>query len=143
MAELKTQATDQSVVEYLNGITDAQKREDCFALVEIMQQITGCEPQMWGSAMVGFGRYRYTYASGHSGETFLTGFAPRKQNLTLYIMAGFERYDELLGRLGKYKIGKSCLYIKGLADIDRATLRELIAQSVTHTAEHNAQPSTI
>ncbi len=135
MAELKTQPTGNSVVEFLNGIADEQQRRDCFTILELMRQATSSEPQLWSSNIVGFGRYRYTYASGRSGEWFLTGFAPRKQNLSLYIMAGFDHYDQLLQRLGKYKTGKSCLYIKRLADVDLPTLQELINRSVEHMAK--------
>jgi hypothetical protein len=132
MAELKTKPNEASVEAFLNGIADAQKREDCFAVKEIMEQVTGAEPRLWGDSIVGFGTYHYTYESGREGDWFVTGFAPRKQNLTLYIMAGFDQYDELLAKLGKHKTGKSCLYIKKLDDIDRATLRELVQQSVEH-----------
>lgn len=93
---------------------------------------------MWGDSMIGFGSYHYKYASGREGEWFLVGFAPRKQNLTLYIMAGFEQYDALMARLGKHSTGKSCLYIKRLADIDQAVLRELVSQSVAHMRATNA-----
>jgi hypothetical protein len=131
MAELKTKPTEQSVEQFLQGVSPEQKRRDCLALVELMRQITGSEPRMWGNNMVGFGSYHYKYASGHEGDYFLTGFSPRKQNLTLYIMAGFDRYDDLMQRLGKYTTGKSCLYVKRLADIDLPTLGELIRQSVS------------
>jgi hypothetical protein len=137
MAELKTQPTDRDVVEFLYTLDDARKRQDCFALLTLMQDVTGSEPQMWGDSIVGFGRYRYTYASGRTGEWFLTGFSPRKQNLTLYIMAGFDRYDELLQKLGRHTTGKSCLYIKRLADVDLAVLRELVRLSAQHMAATN------
>lgn len=132
MAELKTQPNDDSVVEFLNNVNDETKRRDCFAILELMQRVTGAEPRMWGSSIVGFGQYHYTYASGREGDWFLTGFAPRKQNLTLYIMAGFDRYTELMARLGKHSTGKSCLYVKKLADIDLDVLAELIEESVRH-----------
>lgn len=90
---------------------------------------------MWGTSIVGFGSYRYKYASGREGEWPLAAFSPRKQNLTLYIMAGFKNYDTLLSNLGKYKTGKACLYINKLEDIDMPTLRELIKQSVAHMAQ--------
>jgi hypothetical protein len=93
---------------------------------------------MWGSSIIGFGSYHYKYESGREGDWFLTGFSPRKQNLTLYIMAGFAQYDELMKKLGKYKTGKSCLYVKSLADIDLATLKTLIQQSVKHTTQKSA-----
>ncbi|MGD8700770.1 MAG: DUF1801 domain-containing protein, partial [Gemmatimonadales bacterium] len=94
--------------------------------------VTGEQPEMWGDSIVGFGTYRYEYESGRSGEWFLTGFSPRKANLTLYIMSGFSRYQELLRKLGKHKTGKSCLYINHLDDIDMKVLRRLIRESVAH-----------
>ena len=137
MAELKTKQNETSIADFLNNIPDEQKRQDCLALQELMQQVTGAEPKMWGDSIVGFGTYHYKYASGRQGEWFLMGFSPRKQNLTLYILAGFDQYDELLERLGKHKTGKSCLYIKQLADIDIVTLRELVQQSVNHMSNSN------
>ena len=135
MAKLKTQKNDASVEDFLNGVSHERKREDSFAILELMREVTGEEPAMWGTNIVGFGSYRYKYASGRDGEWFLTGFAPRKRNLTLYIMEGFENYDSLLADLGKYRTGKSCLYINRLEDVDIPTLRELIRQSVTHLAD--------
>jgi uncharacterized protein YdhG (YjbR/CyaY superfamily) len=95
-----------------------------------MQQVTKAEPKMWGSSIVGFGSYHYKGASGREGDWMLVGFSPRKQNLTLYIMAGFDRYDELMKKLGKFSTGKSCLYIKKLADVDKKVLKELVSESV-------------
>ena len=141
MAELKTQKNDASVEDFLNGVSDKRKRADGFALLDLMRDITGDEPAMWGTSIVGFGSYRYKYASGREGEWFVTGFSPRKQNLTLYIMSGFDNYDSLLSGLGKYKTGKSCLYINKLDDVDQATLRVLIEQSVAHMAETNREQS--
>lgn len=138
MAELKTQKNDASVQEFLNAVEHPGKRADSFAVLELMREVTGEEPSMWGTSIVGFGSYSYQYASGRAGEWFLTGFAPRKRNLTLYIMTGFDRYDALLEKLGKYKTGKSCLYINKLADVDLDTLRELVRQSVTYARESNA-----
>ena len=132
MAEPKTQRTKRSVDAFLKSIPDEQKRKDAFALVDIMRKTVKAEPVMWGSNIVGFGTYRYKYASGREGDWPLTGFSPRKQNLTLYIMSGFEQYDELLKSLGKFKTGKACLYVNRLADIDLPTLRKLIKQSVQH-----------
>ena len=137
MTELKTQKNDASVEEFLNGVSDERKREDSFAILDLMREITGDEPAMWGTSIIGFGSYRYKYASGQDGEWFLTGFSPRKQNLTLYIMSGFDDYDSLLSGLGKHKTGKSCLYINKLDDVDLPTLRELIEQSVAHVANTN------
>ena len=132
MAELKTQRNKRSVDAFLKSIPDEQKREDAFTLVDIMRKATRAKPEMWGSNIVGFGTYHYRYASGREGESFLTGFAPRKQNLTLYLMGFFEQRDELLKSLGKYKTGKACLYINQLDDVDLPTLRRLIKQSVQH-----------
>jgi len=122
VAALKTQKNDASVHDFLNAVPDEKKRQDSFAIVELMRQVTGFEPAMWGDSIVGFGSYRYKYASGREGEWPLVGFSPRKQNLTLYIMSGFTRYDSLVENLGKYKNGKSCLYIKKLEDVDRDLL---------------------
>jgi len=138
MAELKTKLNDRSVEKFLNGIADDKKRQDCFTLLELMKQVTQAEPKMWGSSIVGFGSYHYKGASGREGDWLLTGFSPRKQNLTLYIMAGFEQYDALLKKLGKHSTGKSCLYIKRLEDIDLPTLRKLVRQSVKHMTKTSA-----
>lgn len=138
MVELKTQPNQADVTVFLNGVSDERKRQDCFTILEMMTQVTGKEPTMWGPSIVGFGNYHYKYATGREGDWFLTGFSPRKQNLTLYIMAGFDQYDELLARLGKYKTGKSCLYIKKLTDVDQTVLRELVKLSVEHTKRSNA-----
>ena len=132
MAELKTQRTGASVDAFLNAAVDDTRRQDCSTLLRIMKQTTGTEPEMWGSSIVGFGSYHYTYASGPEGEWFLAGFARRKQDLTVYIVAGFDRYEALLAKLGKYKTGKSCLYIRRLADVDLTVLKELIGASVTY-----------
>jgi hypothetical protein len=139
MAELKTQKNDANVEDFINSVPDEKKREDGFAILKLMQEVTGDDPAMWGTSIIGFGSYRYKYASGREGEWFLTGFSPRKQNLTLYIMSGFENYDVLLSELGKYKTGKSCLYINKLEDVDPVTLRELIEQSVDHMVKTNSQ----
>ena len=137
MAELKTKPNDADVVTFLNSVADRKKRQDCFTILDMMKQVTGEEPKMWGTSIVGFGNYHYKYQTGREGDWFIAGFSPRKQNLTLYIMAGFDQYDELLSKLGKYKTGKSCLYIKGLADVDEAALRELVKQSVEHMKKSN------
>jgi hypothetical protein len=131
MAELKTRETGASVAAFLDAIPDAARRADCRQVVEIMRKATGAEPRMWGPSIVGFGNYRYQGASGET-EWFLTGFSPRKQNLTLYIMAGFDRYPALMQKLGKHQTGKSCLYLKRLADVDRAVLTELVESSIEH-----------
>jgi Domain of unknown function (DU1801) len=130
MAELKTKKTNASVAKFLNGVTDEQRRKDCFKLVDIMKAATKLEPAMWGTSIVGFGRHQYKYTSGRELEWFLVGFSPRKQDLTLYIMPGVERYPALMKKLGKHKTGKSCLYIKSLEDIDLPTLKQLIKESI-------------
>ena len=132
MSKLKTQKTDASVEEFLNSVTNEKKRVDSFAILDLMREVTGEEPSMWGTSIVGFGSYLYKYASGREGEWPLTGFSPRKQNLTLYIMSGFDSYDDLLADLGKYKTGKSCLYINKLEDVDLDVLRELVDKSVAY-----------
>ncbi len=132
MAELKTKPTDQDVEAFLNAIPDPGRREDCFTLLELMKKVTRSEPRMWGPSIVGFGSYHYRYASGREGDWMLTGFSPRKQNLTLYIMTGFDQAGELMARLGTHTTGKSCLYLKRLADVDLPTLKKLIQGSVRH-----------
>ena len=137
MAKLKTQKTDASVEDFLNAVENERMRNDSFCMLELMREVTGEEPSMWGTNIVGFGAYNYTYASGREGEWPLVGFAPRKRNLTLYIMDGFASYDALLAKLGKYRTGKSCLYINKLDDVDIDILRELIAQSIAHVKATN------
>ena len=138
MAELKTKKNRASVAAFLNAIEPAERRKDCKAIARMMKEATGARPAMWGESIVGYGSYHYQYASGREGDWFLTGFAPRKQALTLYIMAGFDQYDNLLEKLGKFKTGKSCLYIKKIEDIDLPALRDLVAQSVEHVARSNS-----
>ena len=138
MAELKTTPNDASVEAFLDGITDERKRQDSYAILALMQEVTGVEAKMWGYSIVGFGSYHYKYASGREADWPLVGFSPRKQNLTLYIMSGFEQYDELLQRLGKHSTGKACLYVKRLADVDLAVLRELVKLSVEHMVSTNS-----
>lgn len=130
MAELKTKPTNQSVADFLGKIPDAQRREDCFAIAKLMEEITGSKPRMWGTAIVGFGTFHYKYASGREGDWLMTGFSPRKQDLTLYILMGFQKHGELMKQLGKYRLGKSCLYIKRLSDIHLPTLKKLLKASV-------------
>ncbi len=130
MAELKTKPTDESVKDFLNRIPDPERRQDCFAIAKMMEEITGDKPKMWGPSIVGFGTYHYKYESGREGDWLVTGFSPRKKDLTLYMMMGFEKHDELMKQLGKYGTGKSCLYIKRLSDIHLPTLKKLIKASV-------------
>ena len=135
MAELKTQKNDASVEDFLAAVDNEQRRADSVEVLELMRRVTGDEPTMWGSSIVGFGTYRYKYDSGREGEWMKVGFSPRKQNLTLYIMSGFSRFDDLMSRLGKHSTGKSCLYIKKLEDVDRGVLEELIRESVAHVSK--------
>src|SRR5690606_23546680 len=113
----KTKPTDASVQEFLGSVDNDRRREDGFALLEMMREVTGEEPRMWGPSIVGFGSYHYKYQSGREGDTIVAGFSPRKQNLTLYLTGGLDEYGELLGRLGKHKTGKGCLYINKLQDV--------------------------
>ena len=132
MAEPKTRKTRKSVAKFLREIPDEQQREDAHRIARMMESITGAKPAMWGPSMVGFGEYHYVYASGREGDWFETGFSPRKRELTLYIMSGFAKHDTLMKKLGKYRTGKSCLYIKKLDDVDRGVLRRLIKGSVDY-----------
>ena len=130
MAELKTKKTGASVRAFLDGIEDDTRRRDSKKVAALMRKITGKKAEMWGPAIVGYGKWRYRYASGREGEWFLAGFSPRKQALSVYIMPGFSGFESLLKKLGKYKTGKSCLYIKRLSDVDEKVLERLIVESV-------------
>lgn len=138
MAELKTQKNDGDVEVYLNSIEHEKRRTDSFKVLELMKEVTGEEAKMWGDSIIGFGSYHYKYASGREADWFLTGFAPRKQSLTLYIMSGFDEYDGLMAKLGKFKMGKACLYINKLEDVDTHVLRELVQKSAEHMAKSNS-----
>jgi len=138
MAELKTKPNDRSVTDFLNSVENDTKREDSFTILELMKEATGVEPVMWGDSIIGFGTYHYKYASGREAEWFMTGFSPRVQNLTLYIMDGFDEYDALLGKLGKHSTGKSCLYVKRLENINLDVLREMVKKSVAHMQATNS-----
>ncbi len=137
MAELKTQKNDASVKDFLNTVENEKRKQDSFVILDLMKKITQSEPSMWGPSIIGFGSYHYKYASGREGDWFLTGFSPRKQSLSIYIMSGFKKYEEILGRLGKYKTGKSCLYINKLEDIDMDVLEHLITESVEYLRKKN------
>ncbi len=130
MAELKTKINEDSVEEFLNAVEDEQKRRDSFKILEIMRAVTREPAKMWGTSMVGFGTYHYKYDSGQEGDWMLVGFSPRKQALTIYIMSGNEKFKDEPLKLGKHKIGKSCLYIKKLEDVDEKVLRKMIKKSV-------------
>jgi len=128
--ELKTKVNDASVTDFLNSVADEQKRKDSFEILKIMKQVSKEEPKMWGPSIVGFGSYHYKGASGREGDWLLTGFSPRKQNLTLYLMGGLNTHTDLLKKLGKHKTSVGCLYIKRLSDVDVNVLKKLIAESL-------------
>ena len=130
MAENKTQKTGASVDEFMASVSNARRREDGLALLEMMKDVTGLEPEMWGPSIIGFGEYHYRYESGREGDMPLIGFSPRSKSLSIYLVPGFQQHDgALLSRLGKHSTGVSCLYVNKLVDVDTDVLRELIARS--------------
>jgi hypothetical protein len=131
MAELKTKVSNASVQDFLNSIEPESKRQDAFTLLELFEKITREEAKLWGSSIIGFGTYHYKYDSGQEGDACLTGFSPRKANLTIYIMPGFKQYQDLLEKLGKHKTSVSCLYINKLSDINIDVLSQLIKKGYT------------
>jgi Domain of unknown function (DU1801) len=135
MGALKTKPTKESVRAYIAALPDPAQKQDAKKLASLMSDVTGQRGRLWGTSMVGFGSYRYSNSAGKESEWLLTGFSPRKQALSIYVMSGFAEHQSLLGRLGKYKTGKSCLYVKRLADIDEAVLRQLIEASVAYMRE--------
>ena len=130
MAELKTKESNASVPAFLAGIAEPQRRDDALAVAAMMKAATKSEPRMWGASIVGYGSQHYKYESGREGDWFRLGFSPRKDALTVYITSSFEQYPELMAKLGKYTIGKSCLHIKRLTDVDAKVLKQLIARSL-------------
>jgi hypothetical protein len=130
MPKNKTQPTDESVTAFLNAVENDQKRTDSFKILDMMRELSGEEPKIWGTSIIGFGTYHYKYASGREGDFLRIGFSPRKQNISLYLISGANKNPELLKQLGKHKTGKSCLYINKLADIDISILRSLIRKSL-------------
>ena len=130
MAELKTKPTKVSVEKFLDGIADETRREDCFKVAQMMEEITGEKPVMWGPSIVGFGSYHYKYASGREGDWPIAAFSPRKKDLTIYIMPSIQQFSELTEKLGKHGSAKSCLYIKRLSDVHVPTLKKLIRLSI-------------
>ena len=130
MAELKTRPTNASVEKFLNKNTDETRREECFKIAGIMEEITGEKPKMWGDSIVGFGSFHYKYASGQEADWPVAAFSPRKTDLTLYLTPGFQKNKDLMDQLGKHRTGKSCLYIKRLSDVHIPTLKKLIRESV-------------
>jgi hypothetical protein len=142
VAELKTKKTEASVKEFLDGVADPQQRKDAKAVARLMKEITGARPRMWGPSIVGFGDVHFSYASGREIDWFLTGFSPRRDSLTLYIMSGFSRFDALMDKLGPHRTGKGCLYIKRLDDVHQPTLKTLIKQSVAAVAKAYGAPKS-
>jgi hypothetical protein len=134
MAEAKARPTQASVAAFLAAIPDEERRRDGRAVARLMKEVTGAKPVLWGTSIVGFGTYRCRYANGSESEWPVTGFSPRRSDLTVYIMPGFDRYAGLLAKLGRHRTGKSCLYLKRLADVDMAVLREIVARSVAAMA---------
>ena len=132
MAENKTRKTGADVEGFLAGVDNARRKADSLTLLAMMKRITGLEPEMWGPSIVGFGSYHYHYDSGREGDMPMTGFSPRKQSLTVYVMPGFAGSEDLLARLGKHRTSVSCLYINKLADVDQEVLAELIGRSFAH-----------
>ncbi len=130
MAELKTKKTEASVDDFLQTVRDESTRQDCFEIVKLMKQVTRSEPKMWGPSIVGFGSRRIQYPNGRELDWMLSGFSPRKANLTLYLPGGLEKKTDLLKKLGKHSTGKGCLYIKKLADVDMKVLKQLISDSI-------------
>lgn len=140
MAEQKTKETKLSVKKFLDAIPDQQVREDCYTIADMMKSVTKADPKMWGTSIVGFGSYHYKYDSGHEGDSCLIGFAPRKNMLTLYLMGGgFDSMSELMGKLGKHKTGKGCLYIKSLEDVDVKVLKKVITQCTAELKKRIAE----
>jgi hypothetical protein len=129
MDELKTKKNDADVILFLNGVESEKKKQDAFIILNMMKEITGEEPKMWGSGIIGFGDLHYKYKTGREGNWFKIGFSPRKQHIVLYFMSYFNGFENILNRIGKYKTGKSCFYIKKLDDINPDVLKELIKES--------------
>lgn len=142
MYEAKTKPTSASVAAYLSGIENESRRRDCQDLVSLMRGVTGCPPMMWGPSIVGFDAYRYRYASGHEGESCVIGFSSRKADISVYMVSGDEGAQPLLARLGKYKLGKACLYLRHLADVELPVLEQLLARSVAETKRRHPGTAT-
>ncbi|WP_020570168.1 DUF1801 domain-containing protein [Neolewinella persica] len=131
----KTQPTDVLPADFIAGVEDEQKRQDAEWVLKMMEEVTGEPAKMWGPSIIGFGSYRYVYPSGREGDWMLTGFSPRKTALSIYLMSGVEREKESLEKLGKHKLGKSCLYLKKLSDVDTDVLQEMVVSSVQKVRE--------
>jgi len=131
----KTLPTDKSVTDFINNVENEQKRKDSYELIELMKKVSGCEPKMWGSSIIGFGSYHYIYASGHEGDAPLIGFSPRKSAISLYVFTGLDEHKDALNNLGKFKMGKACIYAKKLSDIHLPTLTSLMKQTINYLKE--------
>ncbi len=130
MAENKTKPTGASVKGYIAAIEDVSRRKECAALVRMMRKVTGQKPKMWGPSIVGFGTYHYKYESGREGDSPLTGFSSRKGAVSVYLVASSPGQDELLSRLGKHNMGKACLSVRKISDVDFRILEQLVVGSV-------------
>ena len=139
MAENKTIPTQDSVTAFLNKIEDRQKRDDCFAILDLMRKVSKSVPVMWGTAIVGFGSYHYVYESGREGDTLAIGFSPRKQNISLYLTGGLSNIEEELSRLGKYQTGKGCLYIRSLSEVNAEVLTKIFAKAYKEAQSRRKQ----
>lgn len=135
MAKNKTTPTEVSPLDFIAAIEDEAKRQDSEWILQTMQEVTGELPKMWGPSIIGFGTYHYVYASGREGDWMEIGFSPRKANISIYLMSGVGREEDLLAKLGKHKLGKSCLYVKRLSDVDKEVLREMMTASVKKVRE--------
>ena len=129
MAENKTRQVSSSVTAFINKIKDKGLKEDCLAISGMMQKVSGCQPVMWGSSIIGFGTYHYVYESGREGDIMIIGFSPRKQNISLYLMGGLTNIEDELLKLGRFKTGKGCLYIKSLNDVNPAVLKKIFVKA--------------
>jgi hypothetical protein len=138
MSTLKTTENESSVRDFIESVQDQAKKEDSYTLLELFKKVTDEEPKMWGKSIVGFGKYHYkSERSKQEGDWMLTGFSPRKQNLTLYLISGFEKYTDLLAKLGKYKTSVGCLYINKLSDVDLEVLKKLIKENFEEMKKMN------
>jgi hypothetical protein len=134
MAELKTKENDQDVTEFIASLKEEGRQEDCTRLMKLMKKVTGSPAKMWGSSIVGFGKYTYVYASGRSGDWFICGFSPRKANLSVYLNVGFEKYKTQLDKLGKYKLGKGCLYLQSIDDKTTEVLSDILQHAIKNSS---------
>lgn len=141
MAELKTKVNDLSVKKFLDAIPEKQVREDSYVISDMLKAITKCEPKMWGTSIIGFDSYHYKYDSGHEGDMCLVGFSPRKKNISIYLMGGFDKIEDLMAKLGKHKVGKGCLYINKLEDVDVKILKKVIEKCMVSLKKIAAERS--